>query len=956
MTVYQQEGHRTKIVTVLGTSTDGNTSDPLLLSKLEVKEYISQPFEYTVTLLRPKEMGPLVPDTQLPQTDPFDLFGTPAVVSVMLKRTSYVEQFSEANTTYVAETDYSYIDRFGVFFSFDEVAALDDFFVYEATLVPAFMFLKREITFRVFENKDVIAILKNIFLGFPNLLADFTFLETDKKSHPQDFPELEYCVQFGESTFDFASRLMARFGIWYYFRHDGKPSSKNETMVLQRFSRTFLPCEVQSGSLAGKFLSEMVMTDKEPSVFAVSGFQRHFKTTFKRTHAGDFNQLNPASPFSGEVRVDPNFDILICSEEQAPRFDDTTFPAPVRSQAEAGAYATLMLQAGESKVFSYTGQCRNPTFFAGARFFLDRETETNTEAAGSSDITPEQQYQLRATLKGSKAITLLLTAVSFTAYDNSYTASTLSDILLIGGAPLAGLLPFDLPGNIQGGGVSFAQSTAAQGLNNYLLNKKQADFNATDPLKYPNPGPWIAAGAIANVTNLLPAILPNIISAVKEVARRHASEYSNKFEAVELPTPRPPLPEGFTVPVASGPHLATVIGLNGIGQSGTTLDVGNVYADALGRVRVRFPWDRKLNETQPAQFHRGNDTCWLRVSQPWASQCYGVQFLPRIGDEVLVDFIGGDPDQPIITGRVYNADSGSSNLPFPADKQTGFKHLNTIADLQGTARSTFYRSGIRTQSLPVPDIGSNDRFHLLRFDDTYNCEQILLRSQGRLDTTAFAHSFETIYGNKNLKVVQGKDKNNKPFGGAMLTTVGGEYDMHVGGGHFEAVDKNYQLTVKGDTSLDLKGKLTAVVKGAASIGASSLVLEATSQITLKVGASWIVITPCGVYVNGPQVCKNSGGSPQSSSPVSMLQVGDAATAEPGDEYYERLTPCDPQPQGRGQRKSTPDQIDPAKTCEEITGKLNCSWLPDDSSATSSGQGGMSHEPNQSVAPNDGGVC
>ena len=954
MAVFKQDGRRTKIVTILGISSDENTSDPLLLSKVEGKEAISQPFEYTLTLLRPKEMGPLEPDTQLPQTDPFDLFGTPAKISVQLKRTHYVEQFSEGTTSYTGVTEASYIDRFGVFFNYDEIASLDDFFVYTATLVPAFALLKREIVFRVFEDKDVIAILRSVFQGFPNLFVDYSFLETEKGQHPNDFPKLEYCVQFGESSFDFASRLMARFGIWYYFRHDGKPSARNETMVLQRSSHKFLDCEVQTGPLAGQFISEMVKTDGDPSVFAVSGFQRHFDSTFKLARAGNFNQLKPVSPFTGEERIDPNFDTLVANAEDAKRFDEISFPAPVRSHTESRSYAKLMLQAGESRVFTYTGQCRNPTFFAGAHFFLDQEVETNTEAGGSSDITPEHDYQQRVTVKGKHAMPLLLTAVSFTAYDNSYSASTLNDILLIGGSTVAGLLPFDLPGNIQGGGLTFAQSTAAQGLNNYLLNEEQDRLNATTPVANRPFWGFVGAGVVANVTALLPTILPNVINAVKEVVRRHASEYSNKFEAVELPTPRPPLPKGFTVPVASGPHLATVIGLNGIGQSGTDLDIGNVYADALGRVRVRFPWDRKADETQPAQFHRGDDTCWVRVSQPWASQRYGVQFLPRIGDEVLVDFLGGDPEQPIITGRVYNADHGAPNQPFPADRQTGFKQINTVADLNGTGRNTYYRSGIRTQSLPVPEIGSNSRFHLLRFDDTYNCEQILLRSQGRLDVTSFAHSFETTHGNKNVKVVQGLDKNNAPFGGAMLTTVGGEYDMHVGGSHYEAVDKDYQLTVKGDTSLDLKGKLTAVVKGAASVGADSLVIEATEQITFKVGASWIVITPCGVYVNGPQVCKNSGGSPGSSSSVTMLTVGDAETAEPGDEYYERLTPCDPQPQGHGGRGSTSDHIDPAKTCEQLSGKLNCSWLPDPPPAPS--PGGQSREPNQSTDPNQGGVC
>ncbi|WP_318466919.1 type VI secretion system tip protein TssI/VgrG, partial [Photobacterium leiognathi] len=73
-----------------------------------------------------------------------------------------------------------------------------------------------------------------------------------------------------------------------------------------------------------------------------------------------------------------------------------------------------------------------------------------------------------------------------------------------------------------------------------------------------------------------------------------------------------------------------------------------IYCDEYGRVKVSFPWDRYAN-------HDDKASCWLRVSQGWAGAQYGMVALPRVGHEVIVSFLDGDPDQPIITGRTYNA-------------------------------------------------------------------------------------------------------------------------------------------------------------------------------------------------------------------------------------------------------------------------------------------------------------
>ena len=143
-------------------------------------------------------------------------------------------------------------------------------------------------------------------------------------------------------------------------------------------------------------------------------------------------------------------------------------------------------------------------------------------------------------------------------------------------------------------------------------------------------------------------------------------------------------------------------------------------------------------------FKRGDHACWVRVVEGWAGRHYGTQFLPRIGQEVIVDFLDGDPDRPIITGRVYNADRGTTNLPFPDPGQKDTQ-LDKLSKLPSTASRDLPLSGIKTWSVPTNDGSGNPlptRFHLLRFSDKRDKEQYLIRSQRRLDITAFGSRYK----------------------------------------------------------------------------------------------------------------------------------------------------------------------------------------------------------------------
>ena len=173
-------------------------------------------------------------------------------------------------------------------------------------------------------------------------------------------------------------------------------------------------------------------------------------------------------------------------------------------------------------------------------------------------------------------------------------------------------------------------------------------------------------------------------------------------------------------PMVGGPETAVVVGQQG----------EEIWTDKFGRVRVQFHWDRegKSNESS---------TCWVRVGQMWAGSNWGSIYIPRIGQEVIVQFLGGDPDRPIITGSVYNA----NNMPpyaLPANAT---------------------QSGIKSRSTKG---GGPGNFNEIRFEDKKGAEQLYIQAekerrttgQGRRDRSAWAATGPRSIG-KN-ETVQGR--------------------------------------------------------------------------------------------------------------------------------------------------------------------------------------------------------
>ena len=319
-------------------------------------------------------------------------------------------------------------------------------------------------------------------------------------------------------------------------------------------------------------------------------------------------------------------------------------------------------------------------------------------------------------------------------------------------------------------------------------------------------------------------------------------------------------PRTTQVPAIASVQTAIVVGAN------TTDNHGNpppkpaphtvqdqIYTDKFGRVKVRFHWDRSsLN---------GDTTCWLRTAHPWASTGWGHQWIPRIGQEVVVTFLEGDPDRPLITGAVYNGDNG---LPFTTD------HYKT-------------QSGIRTRTNPIDPDAANDKYNMLRFDDKRNCEQVFLRSQKRLDVRALASYYDTSGGDRNT-LIGGKDDQGHQ-GGDYTLTVGNDTDIHINGGLFQKVEKKLNATVVSDVVYDLEANRATLVKTKSELNAKQIIVEASEKISLKVGPSFVLIEPSGVTIYGPSVKINSGGYGVETGDPDIDDPLDAAPADTGRPGY-----------------------------------------------------------------------
>ncbi len=314
--------------------------------------------------------------------------------------------------------------------------------------------------------------------------------------------------------------------------------------------------------------------------------------------------------------------------------------------------------------------------------------------------------------------------------------------------------------------------------------------------------------------------------------------YNNSFTCVAFSTPFRPAPR-TPKPFVQGSQTAMVVGPAG----------EEIFTDKYGRVKVQFHWDRQGQTNS-------DSSCWVRVSQSWAGNGWGSMFIPRIGMEVIVHFLEGDPDQPIITGCVYNPGT------MPPYKLPDEKTKSTL-------KSNSSKGG--------------GGFNEFRFEDKKGSEQIFIHGEKDIDTRIKNDSKEIIGNDRHLIVK--KDKLEKVSGDKHLQVtgdknekVGGTVSLKVGQDLQEKIGSKYALDA--GTEVHLKAGI-------------NLVLESGTSLTLKVGGNFINISSAGVSIKGTMVLINSGGAAGSgsgASPAVPKDPKEADKAVPGSK-----TPLPPPP-------------------------------------------------------------
>jgi type VI secretion system secreted protein VgrG len=333
-------------------------------------------------------------------------------------------------------------------------------------------------------------------------------------------------------------------------------------------------------------------------------------------------------------------------------------------------------------------------------------------------------------------------------------------------------------------------------------------------------------------------------------------DYRNTVETIPASVPYHPSRLARR-PFIQGSQTAVVVGKSG----------EEIWIDQYGRVKVQFFWDRagKMDE---------NSSCWIRVAHLWAGKGWGAIFTPRIGQEVIVDFLEGDPDRPIITGRVYNADQ---TVPYTLpDDQT-----------KSTIKSMSSKGG--------------GGFNEIRLEDKAGSEQIFIFGQKDEDIRIKNDAREWIGEDRSLVVIRdqmekvGRDKHENVVRDH-IEKAGRDHHLDVEGKEAIKIVGSHSMTVQGDVIEVFQGNQSTAVTQNLYIKGMQVVIEAMTGLTIKVGGNFITIDASGVTILGTMVNINSGGSPLSGnagSAVSPLAPTDAAvadTANPGENDVPTATP------------------------------------------------------------------
>ena len=384
--------------------------------------------------------------------------------------------------------------------------------------------------------------------------------------------------------------------------------------------------------------------------------------------------------------------------------------------------------------------------------------------------------------------------------------------------------------------------------------------------------------------------------------------YENCFQVIPSSVSYRPLRE-HKKPIVKGMLSAVVVGPQG----------EEIYTDGHGRLKVQFHWDRTGKRDE-------RSSCWLRCIQAWGGDGRGMVFLPRVGTEVLVDFIEGDPDRPMIMGSLYNGDNMPPyNLPGHKTRSTirtksypNSKGFNELRFEDRAGNEEIFIHGEKDWNIVV----KNDKGQAVGHDETLSIANNRTKTVGINQNESIganktigvgANHSESIGSNMSLSVGTSKNEtvsinSSETVGAAKELTTGGLYQVSVGGMMNETVglDKSEEVMglkalvvgahmteyVAEDRKSTVEGNLTKVIKGIYISKTDEYILEA-DEITLKAGDALIIMNKDSITIKGKLDYQTPDGtviSPESKEPQydEKFQLIDANTGEPHADYQYKL--------------------------------------------------------------------
>jgi type VI secretion system secreted protein VgrG len=309
-----------------------------------------------------------------------------------------------------------------------------------------------------------------------------------------------------------------------------------------------------------------------------------------------------------------------------------------------------------------------------------------------------------------------------------------------------------------------------------------------------------------------------------------------------------------------GSQTAVVVGPSG----------EEIYVDKHGRVKVQFHWDREGHKDDKS-------SCWIRVSTAWAGKGWGAIHLPRIGQEVIVDFLEGDPDQPIITGRVYNDDQ---TVPYdlPANKtQSGVKSRSSKSG--GTADFNEIRMEDKAGSELLYVHAQKDKQVMVENDRT---EEV-----GRDEKITIKRDrIEAVERDEKITITRDR---TEEVGRHEKTTVKGNREDKVEGNETNAITGNRKEAVDGLEEIKVGQNRKVKIGMADKLEAgTTIAVKANVSIELKVGANSIKIDNSGITIKGIMVKIEGSAMAEMKAPMTtvkgdgMVQVKAPMTQVNGD--------------------------------------------------------------------------